>query len=135
MPGEAADQAQPEISRHARRAYLLGGCAALGLIGLLARGEASQILSDLAVRGITYPANSLYSVLSAGHASAAMQAWALASCSGDPVRAWLWWQLAFDVTVVAAVVSLGVGASARWPVLNIRWLVTALAGPASPGTD
>jgi hypothetical protein len=114
------------IRRSVRRASWLGGCLTVALIAYAAMQEIGNIIGDVAVRGVLYPAGALYSVFEAAQAPTAMREWAVASCTGSAVRAWLIWLLAFDLVFIAGYAGLGFGANARWARLKIGGLVAAL---------
>lgn len=110
----------------AGRARWLGSCLTIALLGYLAMQEVGAIIGDVAVQGVSYPASSLYSVFEVGNAATAMNAWATASCA-VPIKAWLYWLLAFDLVFIVGYAGIGIGATARWgKTLKIGRLAWAL---------
>jgi hypothetical protein len=76
-----------------RSSSWLGACFTVALIALLVMGEIGRIIGDVSVAGATYSASSLYSVPGVWNSGTALHQWALASCSGIPIKAWFIWLL------------------------------------------
>jgi hypothetical protein len=105
-----------------KRARWLGASLTLAVIALLAMHEIGRTIGDVVVSGVTYPVSSLSGITQFWSAGVSIHAWAVAACSGIPVKAWLGWHTGFDLLFIVGYGVLATGANNRWSLHSKGWI-------------